>query len=773
MAFVLCASGTTADNSLWTLHLSYQKASKVVSAGATTYALFEGNLLAYDAEDGSVRTFDKLSGLSDKGVVCMGWSDTQKCLVLLYENRNVDLLYEDGTVVNIPQIKNFTEYSISAHNLGVNGNWAAVATTEGVIVIDLKVAGVHGYYRLGQNVKDATVVGNVAVVALESACIMGRLSDNLYDHSQWKTACDFTATGFVPFGEGLYMTVPHVAGKTDDYAGLSYLKVADTGNAAQPVRVSSLSLSSGSASNGHLQFAGSGYLVTVDASDPLKEQYRVALAGEPTGLSYASDGTYWVASSDGALSNFRMAGNEALEDTGVKVGGFGPLHDFCYNLHYAGERLLVAGGRFDYTGRHYEPTAMAYEDGEWKFFQYEGLELADKVKYRDILSIAQDPSDPSHHYVSSAVGLLEFRDFQFVRHLNGANSAIEVAAGASGNVAYSVVDGLLYDGQGNLWMTNYEATHTLKVLKADGGWGLPDISGFTKVPTPEKTLMDKDGRIWVTSRRTVSNSTSGLLGFDYNGTIDDTSDDQALFRSRAVNGDGTECNLEYVYDICEDKDGEIWIGCGSGVYAIADPSDWFSSSFSIYQPKVPRNDGTNYADYLLTGIGVSAIAVDGGNRKWLGTLSSGIYLVSPDGTEVLAHFTAADSPLLSDNIHSLDVNPATGELMIGTAAGLCSYRTGITQPEDKLSKQRVKVYPNPVRPEYSGNVTITGLTDGAEVKVVSTGGQLVARGNAVGGTFIWDVRSGASGRRVAPGVYYLLIATSSGSESTAAKVVVI
>ena len=188
--------------------------------------------------------------------------------------------------------------------------------------------------------------------------------------------------------------------------------------------------------------------------------------------------------------------------------------------------------------------------------------------------------------------------------------------------------------------------------------------------------------------------------------------------------------------------------------------------------KVPRNDGTNFADYLLDGIPVSAIAVDGANRKWLGTYGSGLYLVSPDGTEILEHFTDENSPLLSNTINSLAINSETGVLMIGTDVGLCSYESRVTAPEPSLNKSRIRVYPNPVRPEYSGNVVLTGLTSDADIKVVSTGGQVVAGGTSSGGSYIWDCRD-LYGRRVSSGVYYFMISTSTASQGAVAKVVVL
>ena len=222
----------------------------------------------------------------------------------------------------------------------------------------------------------------------------------------------------------------------------------------------------------------------------------------------------------------------------------------------------------------------------------------------------------------------------------------------------------------------------------------------------------------------------------------------------------------------EDRNGQIWIGCTSGVYAITDPDEWFTSSFNIYQPKVPRNDGTNYADYLLTGTEVSAIAVDAGNRKWIGTTGAGIYLVNEDGSEILQHFTSSDSPLLSDNIFDLAIDSVSGKMFIATDCGLCSYKTDVTTALPTLNKDNIHVYPNPVKVEYKGNVNITGLTLGSEVKVLSTGGQLVARGNAIGGSWQWNLCHTTNGERVAPGVYFIVIATADGKQSVAAKVAV-
>ena len=764
-----------ADTQPWALHLAYHDATRVVAHGTDLYALLNGNLLQYHTTDGSVVLHDKLGGLSDKGIAFIDWCDEAGCLVIVYTNNNVDFLYADGEVANLPQVKDYTETSITVRNLTVSGQWAALATTEGVVLLNAARAEVKAYYRIGRSVRAAAVLGDRLLAATDEGILEGLLTDNLYDINRWTKCSPVVAAQFYPTAGGAYLRVPAKAGVNDNYAGISFLGQPGSDGQRTLTRVTYVEMSGGMVANGRKAFVGSKFLITVGDEKPLKEEFRVPTDKVFTDVAYTTDGTYWFVDTDKQLTNAKLNGEEkTLTETGTEIGGYGPRRDYAYNMHFAGERLLVAGGRMDYSGKQYEPTAMAYENGKWVFFEEEGFTLLNNAKYRNVTSIVQDPNDASHHYVTTTSGLVEFRDYKFVQHFNASNSTIEIAPGGKGNPNYAIVDGLAFDDQGNLWMTNYETDENLRILKPDGQWESYQTELFTKVSTPERILKDRKGRLWVTSRRTTGAHTSGLLGLDFGGTLGNTADDHVYFRTSAPNEDGTTCSFDAVKAICEDLNGQIWFGCSAGVFAVQDPDKWFQSSgFSIYQPKVPRNDGTNYADYLLTGIDVSAIAVDGGNRKWLGTIGSGIYLVSPDGSEVIEHYTTANSPILSDNIFSLAVHPASGELWIGTDVGICSFRTGTTPPAAQLSEDNVKVFPNPVRPGYRGKVTIAGLTDGAEVKIATASGQLVARGTAVGGSYQWDVRHQGSGDRVAAGVYYIYVSTADGSESVAAKVIVV
>ena len=203
-----------------------------------------------------------------------------------------------------------------------------------------------------------------------------------------------------------------------------------------------------------------------------------------------------------------------------------------------------------------------------------------------------------------------------------------------------------------------------------------------------------------------------------------------------------------------------------------DKEDIYETDHYLTQIKVPRNDGTDYADYLFSGINITAIAIDGGNRKWFGTNNNGVYLISADNMVQIHHFTTENSPLLSNSIESITINPNTGEVFFGTIKGLCSFISDATEPNDEMTKDNVWAYPNPVEPGYIGPITITGLTLDADVKILSANGALIHQGRSNGGTYTWD-GCDQQGRRVASGVYMVATATNSGEKGTVCKIAIV
>ena len=477
--------------------------------------------------------------------------------------------------------------------------------------------------------------------------------------------------------------------------------------------------------------------------------------------------TIWRACGSEGLKGFNKQGTE----TTSSIIPDSPIRNYSYKLYREGQRLLMAGGNFYYPSDDYTGTAMKYEGGKWTCFdEEEPLEKFGSNLYRNVTDIAQDPFDSEHHFLGTArSGIYEFKDYKLVNHFSYDNSPLESILPDNPNAgAFVRVTGVNYDRLGNLWMCNNQVDKVVHILQKDGTWTWLDVPEIKGYPTFDNIVFDSDDWVWITSRRFTSISTAGFLIVNTQGHLGVPSAYTHKYVSSFSNQDGTHYSPMLFYCVREDLDGAIWLGCDRGLFVCYDKSQVFSDNFYLTQIKVPRQDGSNLADYLLNGVDVKCIAIDGGNRKWIGTSGSGVFLVSADGLETLAHFTTGNSPLISDNINDIVINGENGEVFIATDAGLVSYMGDATDPATAFDEDKVVVYPNPVRPDYVGNIHVTGLMYNSDVKIVNAAGFLVNHGTSVGGQYSWNGRL-SSGKRCANGIYYILATDEDGKKGVVAK----
>jgi len=275
-------------------------------------------------------------------------------------------------------------------------------------------------------------------------------------------------------------------------------------------------------------------------------------------------------------------------------------------------------------------------------------------------------------------------------------------------------------------------------------------------------MIDSKGKMWFTNNNWFL---PALYQYDIQT-------DEITAYETFTNQDGVKVVLTYgVRCVTEDLDHNIWIGTDNGLLML-ERSQIDQQGTVFTQVKVPRNDGTDLADYLLAGLDIRCITVDGAGRKWIGTSGNGVYLISTDNMEQLQHFTTENSPLLSDIVKAVAINPSSGEVFFGTEKGLCSFVSDATEAATEMTKDNVWAYPNPVTPDYTGPITITGLTMDADVKILAANGALIHQGRSNGGTYTWD-GCDREGRRVASGVYMVATATSSGEKGTVCKIAIV
>ena len=445
----------------------------------------------------------------------------------------------------------------------------------------------------------------------------------------------------------------------------------------------------------------------------------------------------------------------------------GPKYNTFGFMRFANEQLYTSGGGT--TSTDVNGCIQVLKDREWFIFQ-DDIEQYTGIRYLNITCLDYDPNDITHIFAGSRSGLYEFKNGNFVKHYNNINSPIEPFNGKSKN--YQLVTGVKYDKQNNLWLLNSQAPTASLIQFSDGKFTKFNHSEIMKLNDGEfinksngnlsNIIIDSQETIWF-----VNNNHYLPAIYHYN-----MDNDQIIAYESFVNQDGTRLNVQDgIRCVAEDLDNNIWIGSNSGPFML-ERTEINNNGTTFTQVKVPRNDGTNYADYLLSGIDINCIAIDAGNRKWFGTNNNGVYLISADNMTQLQHFTAANSKLLSNTVLSLAINPTTGEVFFGTDKGLCSYVSDATQTNTEMTTDNVWAYPNPVEPGYNGPITITGLSMSADVKILTANGAIINEGHSNGGTYVWD-GCDKKGRRVASGIYMVATATNKGEKGTVCKIAII
>ena len=319
-------------------------------------------------------------------------------------------------------------------------------------------------------------------------------------------------------------------------------------------------------------------------------------------------------------------------------------------------------------------------------------------------------------------------------------------------------------------MANNEIDTIIRVLEPNGNWFSLYYDELEGLPTFKQLRFDKKGHIWLNSSRYLP----GIFCIDTKSTLKDNRDDIVRFSSSYFkNQDGTTEEIYEVYCYEFDLEGQMWIGTDKGIFILKDPDNFISNPDPVFERvKIPRNDGSDLADYLLSGVPITAIYIDQGNRKWIGTSNNGVFFMSADGTETLEHFTVSNSPLPSNNILSITEDGQNGSVFFGTSLGLVEYGGQARDPEETLSKSNILVYPNPVKPDFDGYVTITGLTSESTIRITSNSGKLINQGTSNGGSYSWNLND-FNGHPVPSGVYHAVITNSENNKSESASITVI
>lgn len=488
-----------------------------------------------------------------------------------------------------------------------------------------------------------------------------------------------------------------------------------------------------------------------------------ALTDDRLNVRDASTGLWWTRNDAGLLACYTLStdGTRTYKTEGVLPEG--PASNHFYRLYMHGGKLYsVAGFWAQENNAGYPGEVHVWNGQNWSEFEQPTSQMIGH-DYIDLLCMDFDPKKEGHVMVGAKGGVYEFQDGKFIKHYGRQNSVLESGVNSDN---YTIVSTLKYTDNGNLWVLNSMVDNP--IWKIEHG-----SSNWVNYPHPEMSTPAKYNLVSLLQSRNNKN----IMWFANNYYMENclyaydfVNDKLVGHGPNFTNEDGTVITPVMVYALAEDLDGNVWIASSNGPFYISS-ADAIAGNDAFIQHKVPRNDGTNLADYLLSDVKTRCIAVDGANRKWMGT-ENGVFLISSDCNTLLQHFTTENSPLPSNTVYDICIDNNSNIVYFATERGLCSYASDATQPSEEMTKDNVYAYPNPVTPEYTGKITIVGLSFNADVKIVTSNGALVNQGRSTGGSYQWDGRD-LKGKRVASGVYMVQAATETGDKGVVCRIAVV
>ena len=736
----------------WRLHLSYNNATEVVGTPQRIFAIANGCLFSYNRSDGGLEYWNRSTDLNGNTIAHIGYDQNSRKLVVVYKDGRIDLIDEKGNVSQIPDLY------IKAGKIAVDVNRVSAGKQKtylcmpfGIIALNCSKGEVTDTYYIGNESKDINVLSVVELgdsIYAFSADTMysAKLEGNLADYHVWHASPVQIRdlTNAVCHQNTLYSTQHDSLYQYDGH---------------QWKLVDAMTVSWIHEAEGKLLVCSESrklYQWEDGKMEGLCDRYTIHDA-------VYSQGEYWLGEYNWGLIRLNKSGDDYYHPEG-------PNSNFGYFVHAAhGNIYATIGGRW--ASGYLNPARVNIFDGNsWRSTNEYDLQGALGKNIIDPVSIAVDRSDPGHYFVATyGSGVIEFRNYApFKQHTTG-NSTLKPAMEGVSADYYTRTDGAVMDADGNLWVMNATEIGTaLNVLTPNGQWtGVAmRINGENvEFSTPSGILIDRrDGRYkWMLDQRGTH---PGLYLHYDNGTPTRQADDRSIQRSSFVDQNSSTVTPGFFRCLAQDLSNRIWLGTDKGILIIPAETDLFTSN-KCQRVIIPRNDGTDLGDYLLGEEQINCIAVDGGNRIWIGTENSGLYLMEDD-TITVAHFTIHNSLLPSNTISSIAIHPATGEVFIGTGNGIASYRSDASEPKPEMKE--AYAYPNPVRPGYEGMISITGLMDNTTVNIIDAGGNLVCKTRSHGGTAVWDGKL-SDGRKATPGVYTALCNANGGH--AAVKILVI
>lgn len=730
----------------WSAIIPFQKSVDFAVTQTDVLAISDNGLIQINKENLDLTFISKVEGLSSSNPIQIAYNDNTQIGLIAYMDANLDII-SDGRFINAPFIKesNAITGSKNINDLAAFKNNIYILTDFGIVIFNTSKLEVTTTLRTALPVTNFTMVHDYYYFSLGSTLYRQRndVSDLQFAFiEEWeKMDQGVTILDLASRGDNLLMSCANGNLYELDQDLDSILIYSSDTHIMEDMYVDDRQIVYGVEKC--IDEESCKIKISVLKTDGSTSELAPGCIDRPLSVITDNQGRIWCADE---FNNIRW-----IEETSNECNRIASNTPWISNV-FDVERepngdLWIATGSYDISFPQsfffVQTSFLNRKDGEWSFVSWEFDSLMKANFLAVITDIERDPTTGKVYLASYLDGILEI-DGERRRVYNDKDGHLGFDTGDP--IRTKVFD-MEISEEGDLWLSNYRASEPIRVKRSDGRWEKYSALGRTELT--HLVIDDFDNKWYID----ISNG-NGLVVFNEN-TIADPTDDQI----RRIGSANSQLTTDNTTIIAKDLDGAIWVGTDRGVFIFDCASQVFEADVcrgfqaTLIVDGIPEN--------LLNDDRVTAIGVDGANRKWIGT-QNGLFVTSPSANELIYEFKADNSPLLSDAITSLNIDQETGTVYIGTQEGLSVVKTDAIAG-GRIHKDEIKVYPNPVEPNYTGPIAFEGFARDSDLRITDVSGRLVLKATANGGQFTWDGND-VYGRRVATGIYYIWGATKSETD---------
>ncbi|MDE7154619.1 MAG: hypothetical protein K2O00_09310 [Muribaculaceae bacterium] len=787
----------------WKFHTPFSSVNSIVETPEKTYFVSAGSLFSYDKENQETYSYNTGNVLNDSGISQIYYNKEGKYLLVTYTNGNMDFIYDNGNVVNMSDIKDAVLTSMKTiHGVSFVDNKIYIATEFGVVIADEKSHTVKESGIYHQKVNFFTKLGDHYLISLPDKGVMAaKSSSRINNLSNFTPVSSTVLKEIIPVSDRQAIVRPekNIVLVTFDFTNNSMMEDKAYGgnypynNHGNPYK-DGYYFTNGMTIAFYNTETGATSLEWLSSNTRL---YRQPLA------LWNSKENLWTATSDG-IANVEWKGGENVvylidyfkpgEFTVLPVDillsdNFGRVYATTTSITRRNSvvtqpsedqpyRKATNINIFETDGSitKLDPDNMFNPYSTRRSTGFEPLPGSKKMAMGN--SVVAHPKNPDIFFASNRYdGLYKLSLTDGCVYLYDQSNSKILWDGWQSYVGYAD-----FDRHGNLWVAQYVASNkfdkneNLLVLPADkvdkeattpADWSAIETDLYIELD-PMLLACKKSNIICLYSSN--GDEAGGIVFYDSRGTAT-TADDRQKRYTSFIDQDGKMFSPIYITCITELENGKLWVGTDDGIIEIANPESMLGEG-RVTRIKVPRNDGTGLADYLMGSQMVLGISMDASKNKWIATQEGGLFKVSADGRSILRNFTKDNSPLTSNKINTVQCSPVSNVVYIGTDEGIYEYQSDSAPAEPDYSS--VLAYPNPVRPDFTGYITVKGLMDNSLIKITDSAGNIVSQGKSEGGMYTWD-GCNFNGERVRTGVYFVYASQSgdAGNSAVVTKIMIV